>query len=137
MSKDKIFNIRVTEDEHVKLKSLGSDRAREILLSAVNDTIFDSEPEAQIEKLIYHYELLDNLLNNLNGKQHLLTTKILSKLPNDDYKTAVLTNFDNFFSNVKRIVDNLSKEKFELVNDYITLIEVMANIRILYTAGNT
>jgi len=137
MSKDKIFNIRVTEDEHVKLKSLGSDRAREILLSAVNDTIFDSEPEAQIEKLIYHYELLDNLLNNLNGKQHLLTTKILSKLSNDDYKTAVLTNFDNFFSNVKRIVDNLSKEKFELVNDYITLIEVMANIRILYTAGNT
>ena len=137
MSKDKIFNIRVTEDEHAKLKSLGSDRAREILLSAVNDTIFDSEPEAQIEKLIYHYELLDNLLNNLNGKQHLLTTKILSKLSNDDYKTAVLTNFDNFFSNVKRIVDNLSKEKFELVNDYITLIEVMANIRILYTAGNT
>jgi len=115
MSKDKIFNIRVTEDEHAKLKSLGSDRAREILLGVVNDTIFDTEPKAQIEKLIYHYELLDNLLNNLNDKQHLLITKILSKLSNDNYKSAVLTNFDNFFSNVKRIVDNLSKEKFELV----------------------
>ena len=115
MSKDKIFNIRVTEAEHAKLKSLGSDRAREILLSAVNNNIFDSEPEAQIEKLIYQYELLDNLLNNLKDKQQLLTIKILSKLSSDDYKTAVLTNFDNFFSNVKRIVDNLSKEKFELV----------------------
>jgi len=115
MSKDKIFNIRVTEDEHTKLKSLGSDRAREILLRAVNDNIFDAEPEAQIEKLIYQYELLDNLLNNLNDKQQLLTTKTLSKLLKDDYKIAVLTNFDNFFSNVKRIVENLNKEKFELV----------------------
>ncbi len=115
MSKDKIFNIRVTEDEHAKLKSLGSDRAREILLGAVNDNIFGTGPEGQIEKLIYQYELLDNLLNNLNDKQQLLTTKVLSKLSNDDYKTAVLTNFDNFFSNVKRIVENLRKEKFDLV----------------------
>ena len=85
------------------------------MLGAVNETIFDAEPEAQIEKLIYQYELLDNLLNNLKDKQHLLTTKTLSKLSNDDYKSALLTNFDNFLSNVKRIVDNLSKEKFELV----------------------
>jgi len=115
MSKDKIFNIRVTEDELAKLKSLGSNRVREILLGTVTDNIFDTEPEAQIEKLIYQYELLDNILNNLKGKEQLLTTKILSKLSNDDYKIAVLTNFDNFFSNVKRIVENLRKEKFELV----------------------
>ena len=115
MSKDKIFNIRVTEEELVKLKSLGSNRAREILLGAVNNSIFDTEPEGQIEQLIYQYELLDNLLNNLKDKQHLLNTKILSKLSNDDYKTAVLTNFDNFFSNIKRIVENLRNEKFELV----------------------
>ena len=115
MSKDKIFNIRVTEDELAKLKSLGSNRVREILLGTVTDSIFDTEPEAQIEKLIYQYELLDNILNNLKGKEQLLTTKILSKLSNDDYKIAVLTNFDNFFSNVKRIVENLRKEKFELV----------------------
>ncbi len=115
MSKDKIFNIRVTEDELAKLKSLGSNKAREILLGTVTDTIFDTEPEDQIEKLIHQYELLDDLMNNLKDKQQLLTTKILSKLPNDDYKTAVLTNFDNFFSNVKRLVENLSKEKFNLV----------------------
>jgi len=115
MSKDKIFNIRVTEDELAKLKSLGSNRVREILLGTVTDNIFDTEPEAQIEKLIYQYELLDNILNDLKGKEQLLTTKILSKLSNDDYKIAVLTNFDNFFSNVKRIVENLRKEKFELV----------------------
>ena len=115
MSKDKIFNIRVTEEELAKLKSLGSNRAREILLGAVNNSIFDTEPEGQIEQLIYQYELLDNLLNNLKDKQHLLNTKILSKLSNDDYKTAVLTNFDNFFSNIKRIVENLRNEKFELV----------------------
>lgn len=115
MPKDKIFNIRVTENEYAKLKSLGSNRAREILLGAVNENIFDTEPESQIEKLIYQYELLDNLLNNLKDKRQLLTTKILSKLSNDEYKTAVLTNFDNFLSNVKRIVGNLNKEKFDLV----------------------
>ena len=115
MPKDKIFNIRVTEDEYAKLKSLGSNRAREILLGSVNDKIFDTEPESQIEKLIYQYELLDNLLNNLKDKQQLLTTKVLSKLSNDDYETAVLTNFDNFLSNVKRIVANLNKEKFDLI----------------------
>jgi len=115
MPKDKIFNIRVTEDEYAKLKSLGSNRAREILLGAVNNKIFDKEPESQIEKLIYQYELLDNLSNNLKDKQQLLTAKILLKLSNDNYKTAVLTNFDNFFSKVKRIVENLTKEKFDLV----------------------
>jgi len=115
MPKDRIFNIRVTQDEYAKLKSLGSNRAREILFSAVNDKIFDKEPESQIEKLIYQYEHLDNLLNNLKDKQQLLTAKVLSKLSNDDYTTAVLTNFDNFLSNVKRIITNLNKEKFELV----------------------
>jgi len=115
MLKNKIFNIRVTEEENVKLKSLGSNKAREVLLDAVDNKIFDTEPESQIEKLIYQYELLDNLLNNLKDKQQLLTTKILSKLSNDNYKTAVLTNFDNFFLNVKRVIDNLNKEKFDLV----------------------
>jgi hypothetical protein len=115
MSKGKIFNIRVTEDEYAKLKSLGSNRAREILLGAVNGKLFEKEPESEIEKLIYKYELLDTLSNNLKDKQRLLTTKALLKLSNDDYEAAVLTNFDNFFSNVKRIVANLQKEKFELI----------------------
>jgi hypothetical protein len=39
ISKDKIFDIRVIDDEFTKLKSLGSNRAWEILLGAVNDTM--------------------------------------------------------------------------------------------------
>jgi hypothetical protein len=115
MVKDKIFNIRVTDDEYVKLKSLGSNRAREILLGAVSSKLFEKEPESQIEKLIYQYELLDNSLSDLKDKQQYLTTKVLSKLHNDKYETAVLTNFDNFFSNIKRLVANLNKERFDLI----------------------
>ncbi len=115
MAKDKIFNIRVTEDEYVKLKSFGSNRAREILLGAVSSKLFEKEPDSQIEKLIYQYEMLDNSLSNLKDKQQYLTAKVLAKLHNNKYETAVLTNFDNFFSNIKRIVANLNKERFDLI----------------------
>lgn len=115
MAKDKIFNIRVTEDEYVKLKSLGSNRAREILLGAVSSKLFEKEPDSQIEKLIYQYEMLDNSLSSLKDKQQYLTAKVLAILHNDKYEIAVLTNFDNFFSNIKRIVANLNKERFDLI----------------------
>ena len=72
MAKDKIFNIRVSEDDYAKLKQLGSIRAREILLDAVNDQLFEQVPKSEMERLIYKYDKLDTALANLEQKVHII-----------------------------------------------------------------
>ena len=98
MAKDKIFNIRVSEEDYAKLKQLGSIRAREILLDAVNDQLFEQVPKSEMERLIYKYDKLDTALANLAQKVHLIDQKALSKLIDDDYAQAALSDFEDLFS---------------------------------------
>jgi hypothetical protein len=115
MAKDKIFNIRVSEDDYAKLKQLGSIRAREILLDAVNDELFGQVPKSEMERLIYKYDKLDTALANLEQKVHIIDQKALSKLINDDYAQAALSDFEDLFQRVDRSVANLNRERFELL----------------------
>jgi uncharacterized protein YhaN len=115
MAKDKIFNIRVSEDDYAKLKQLGSIRAREILLDAVNDQLFGQVPKSEMERLIYKYDKLDTALANLEQKVHIIDQKALSKLIDDDYAQAALSDFEDLFQRVDRSVTNLNRERFELL----------------------
>jgi uncharacterized protein YhaN len=115
MAKDKIFNIRVSEDDYAKLKQLGSIRAREILLDAVNDQLFGQVPKSEMERLIYKYDKLDTALANLEQKVHVIDQKALSKLIDDDYAQAALSDFEDLFQRVDRSVANLNRERFELL----------------------
>jgi hypothetical protein len=115
MAKDRIFNIRVSEDDYAKLKQLGSIRAREILLDAVNDQLFEQLPKSEMERLIYNYDKLDTALANLEQKAHIIDQKALSKLIDDDYAQAALSNFEDLFQRVDRSVANLNRERFELL----------------------
>lgn len=115
MAKDKIFNIRVSEDDYAKLKQLGSIRAREILLDAVNDQLFEQVPKSEMERLIYKYDKLDTALANLEQKVHIIDQKALSKLIDDDYAQAALSDFEDLFQRVDRSVTNLNRERFELL----------------------
>ena len=115
MAKDKIFNIRVSEEDYAKLKQLGSIRAREILLDAVNDQLFGQVPKSEMERLIYKYDKLDTALANLAQKVHLIDQKALSKLIDDDYAQAALSDFEDLFQRVDRSVTNLNRERFELL----------------------
>ncbi len=115
MAKDKIFNIRVSEEDYAKLKQLGSIRAREILLDAVNDQLFEQVPKSEMERLIYKYDKLDTALANLAQKVHLIDQKALSKLIDDDYVQAALSDFEDLFQRVDRSVTNLNRERFELL----------------------
>jgi hypothetical protein len=115
MAKDKIFNIRVSEDDYAKLKQLGSIRAREILLDAVNDELFGQVPKSEMERLIYKYDKLDTALANLEQKVHIIDQKALSKLIDDDYAQAALSDFEDLFQRVDRSVANLNRERFELL----------------------
>jgi hypothetical protein len=115
MAKDKIFNIRVSEDDYAKLKQLGSIRAREILLDAVNDQLFEQVPKSEMERLIYKYDKLDTDLANLEQKVHIIDQKALSKLIDDDYAQAALSDFEDLFQRVDRSVTNLNRERFELL----------------------
>ena len=115
MAKDKIFNIRVSEDDYAKLKQLGSIRAREILLDAVNDELFEQVPKSEMERLIYKYDKLDTALANLEQKVHIIDQKALSKLIDDDYAQAALSDFEDLFQRVDRSVANLNRERFELL----------------------
>jgi len=115
MAKGKIFNIRVSEDDYAKLKQLGSIRAREILLDAVNDQLFEQVPKSEMERLIYKYDKLDTALANLAQKVHLIDQKALSKLIDDDYAQAALSDFEDLFQRVDRSVTNLNRERFELL----------------------
>ena len=115
MAKDKIFNIRVSEEDYAKLKQLGSIRAREILLDAVNDQLFEQVPKSEMVRLIYKYDKLDTALANLAQKVHLIDQKALSKLIDDDYAQAALSDFEDLFQRVDRSVTNLNRERFELL----------------------
>ena len=115
MAKDKIFNIRVSEEDYAKLKQLGSIRAREILLDAVNDQLFEQVPKSEMERLIYKYDKLDTALANLEQKVHIIDQKALSKLIDDDYAQAALSDFEDLFQRVDRSVTNLNRERFELL----------------------
>ncbi|MGZ4846188.1 MAG: hypothetical protein ACXV3E_00135 [Halobacteriota archaeon] len=115
MAKDKIFNIRVSEDDYAKLKQLGSIRAREILLDAVNDQLFGQVPKSEMERLIYKYDKLDTALANFEQKVHIIDQKALSKLIDDDYAQAALSDFEDLFQRVDRSVANLNRERFELL----------------------
>jgi hypothetical protein len=115
MAKDKIFNIRVSEDDYAKLKQLGSIRAREILLDAVNDQLFGQVPKSEMERLIYKYDKLDTALANLEQKVHIIDQKALSKLIDDDYAQAALNDFEDLFQRVDRSVANLNRERFDLL----------------------
>ena len=115
MAKDKIFNIRVSEDDYAKLKQLGSIRAREILLDAVNDQLFEQVPKSEMVRLIYKYDKLDTALANLEQKVHIIDQKALSKLIDDDYAQAALSDFEDLFQRVDRSVTNLNRERFELL----------------------
>ena len=115
MAKDKIFNIRVSEEDYAKLKQLGSIRAREILLDAVNDQLFGQVPKSEMERLIYKYDKLDTALANLEQKVHIIDQKALSKLIDDDYAQAALSDFEDLFQRVDRSVTNLNRERFELL----------------------
>jgi hypothetical protein len=115
MAKDKIFNIRVSEDDYAKLKQLGSIRAREILLDAVNDQLFEQVPKSEMERLIYKYDKLDTALANLEQKVHIIDQKALSKLIDDDYAQTALSDFEDLFQRVDRSVTNLNRERFELL----------------------
>jgi hypothetical protein len=115
MAKDKIFNIRVSEDDYARLKQLGSIRAREILLDAVNDQLFEQVPKSEMERLIYKYDKLDTALANLEQKVHIIDQKALSKLIDDDYAQAALSDFEDLFQRVDRSVANLNRQRFELL----------------------
>lgn len=115
MAKDKIFNIRVSEDDYIKLKNLGSIRAREILLDAVNGQLFEQEPKSEIERLIYKYDRLDASLANLEQKLRVIEQKALSKLIDDDYAQTALSDFEDLFQRVDRSVTKLNRERFELL----------------------
>jgi len=115
MAKDKIFNIRVSEDDYAKLKQLGSILAREILLDAVNDQLFEQVPKSEMVRLIYKYDKLDTALANLEQKVHIIDQKALSKLIDDDYAQAALSDFEDLFQRVDRSVTNLNRERFELL----------------------
>jgi rubrerythrin len=115
MAKDKIFNIRVSEDDYAKLKNLGSIRAREILLDAVNKRLFEEMPKNEMERLVYKYDKLDAVLVNLEQKLHIVQQKALSKLTNDDYANAALDDFEDFFQRVDRSVAKLNRDRFELL----------------------
>ncbi|HYC20257.1 MAG TPA: hypothetical protein VEF35_06535 [Candidatus Bathyarchaeia archaeon] len=115
MAKDKIFNIRVSEDDYANLKQLGSIRAREILLDAVNDELFGQVPKSEMERLIYKYDELDTALANLEQKVHIIDQKALSKLIDDDFAQAALSDFEDLIQRVDRSVANLNRERFELL----------------------
>jgi hypothetical protein len=115
MAKDKIFNIRVSEDDYVKLKNLGSIRAREILLDTVHSELFEQSPKSEMERLVYKYEELDSSLADLEQKLHVIDQKALSKLIDDDYAQAALSDFEDLFQRVDRSVKKLNKERFELL----------------------
>jgi len=115
MAKDKIFNIRVSEDDYTKLKQLGSIRAREILLEAVNHQLFEQVPKNEMERLIYKYDQLDTALANLEHKVRIIDQKAISKLVDDNYTQAALDDFEGLFQRVDRSVANLDRERFELL----------------------
>ncbi len=115
MAKDKIFNIRVSEEEYAKLKRLGSNRARDILLQTVEEQLFDETPDTEMERLIYKYDTLDSLLSKLNDKQNAIDRKALSKLFDDQYKEAALNNFEGLLQRVDRSVASLQTERLELL----------------------
>jgi len=115
MAKDKIINIRVSEDDYIKLKKLGSIRAREILLDAVNEQLFEQVPKSEIEKLVYKYDGLDSSLANLEQKLNVIDQKALSKLIDDDYAQTALSDFEDLFQRVDRSVTKLNRERFELL----------------------
>jgi hypothetical protein len=115
MAKDKIFNIRVSEDDYIKLKNLGSIRAREILLDAVNGQLFEQVPKSEMERLIYTYDKLDASLANLEQKLRVIDQKALSKLIDDDYAQTALSDFEDLFQRVDRSVTKLNRERFELL----------------------
>ncbi|MGZ4882160.1 MAG: hypothetical protein ACXV7G_14085 [Halobacteriota archaeon] len=115
MAKDKIFNIRVSEEDYIKLKNLGSIRAREILLEAVNGQLFEQVPESEIERLIYKYDRLDASLANFEQKLRVIDQKALSKLIDADYAQTALSDFEDLFQRVDRSVAKLNRERFELL----------------------
>ncbi|MGZ4901840.1 MAG: hypothetical protein ACXV3U_00440 [Halobacteriota archaeon] len=115
MAKDKIFNIRVSEEEYAKLKRLGSNRARDILLQSVEEQLFEEAPETEMERLIYRYDVLDSALSKLNERQNSIDRKALSKLGDDKYREIALDNFEDLFQRVDRSVSNLQAERLELL----------------------
>src|SRR5665811_344594 len=92
MAKDKIFNIRVSEEDYTKLKNLGSIIAREILLDAVNYELFEQIPKSEMERLVYKYDELDASLTNLEQKLGVIEQKALSKLIDDKYAQTALND---------------------------------------------
>jgi len=70
------FNIRVSEEDYAKLKQLGSIRAREILLDAVNDQLFEQVPKSEMERLIYKYEQADTALATLHKRSTSSTKRL-------------------------------------------------------------
>jgi hypothetical protein len=115
MAKDKIFNIRVSEEDYIKLKNLGSIRAREILLDAVNSELFEQVPKSEMERLVYKYDELDSSLTSLEQKLGVIEQKALSKLIDDEYARTALSDFEDLFQRVDRSVKKLNKERFELL----------------------
>ncbi|MGZ4927952.1 MAG: hypothetical protein ACXV76_06685 [Halobacteriota archaeon] len=115
MAKDKIFNIRVSEEDYAKLKNLGSIRAREILLEAVNYDLFEQIPTSEMERLVYKYDELDASLTNLEQKLSVIEQKALSKLIDDDYAQTALSDFEDLVQRVDRSVKKLNAERFELL----------------------
>ncbi|MGZ4935069.1 MAG: hypothetical protein ACXVIG_00145 [Halobacteriota archaeon] len=115
MAKDKIFNIRVSAEEYAKLKRLGSNRARDILLQSVEEQLFEETPETEMERLIYRYDMLDSLLSKLNEKQSSIDRKALSKLCDEKYKDVALNNFEDLLQRVDRSVSSLRTERLELL----------------------
>ena len=115
MAKDRIFNIRVSEDDYNKLKNLGSIQAREILLEAVNKQLFEETPKNEMERLVYKYDKLDAALANLEQKLHVIQQKALSKLLDDNYAQAALDDFEDLFQRVSRSVAKLNRDRFELL----------------------
>ncbi len=115
MAKDKIFNIRVSEEEYAKLKRLGSNRARDILLQSVEEQLFEETPETEMERLIDKYDMLDRLLSKLNEKQSSVDRKALSKLLDAQYNEVALNNFEDLLQRVDRSVANLQTERLELL----------------------
>lgn len=115
MTKDRIFNIRVSEKEYVKLKRLGSIRAREILLQSVDNELFHEVPETEMERLIYKYDALDSVLTKLKEKHGTIDQKALAKLTDNRYEQLALNNFEDLFQRVSRSLTNLHKERLQLL----------------------
>ena len=115
MAKDKIFNIRVSEDDYAKLKQLGSIRAREILLAAVGDELIEQLPKSEMERLTYRYDKLDTALASLEQKISIIDQKALAKLIDNDYAQAALSDYEGLFQRVDRSVANLNRKRFELL----------------------